>query len=79
MHDRCRHPASVDAQRSVRRQRHGSPHLRRVLTRLLFLSCFGIGDFSILRGRHALASPRAELDSKSASSTQVRASASPRP
>jgi hypothetical protein len=36
----------------------GSPYVRRVLTRMLFLACFGVGDFSVLHGRHALASQR---------------------
>jgi len=40
------------------RPRARSPPLRRVLTRVLFLACFGVGDFSVLQGRHALASPR---------------------
>ena len=29
--------------------------------RVLFLACFGVGDFSVLHGRHAMASPRPAL------------------
>jgi hypothetical protein len=60
MPDRSSPPYLVDAKpgESRRSQRERSPHLRRVLTRLLFLCCFGVGDFSIVHGRHAMASPR---------------------
>ena len=52
---------TLERNAALARKRHGrSPHLRKVMTRLLFLSCFGVGDFSVLHGRHALASPRSE-------------------
>jgi hypothetical protein len=50
--------AALDGETALHRPHRKSPHARRVLTRVLFLACFGVGDFSVLHGRHAMASQR---------------------
>lgn len=67
--------AAVAGDRVLRGPYRSSPHVRRVLTRVLFLACFGIGDFSVLHGRHAMASQRLAMGP--ASSHTHRSSVSP--